>query len=344
MRTKETYSALLSALESGYRAVVLSKYSESGIAKAVCREDEPDGWAQVDALLTDPAVIQDGPVTQLKTETEITVIEQYAPKPRMIILGGGHIALALVKMAKLTDFYTVVFDDRPMYANPERFPEADEVICDDFSRVFSRLKIRTTDYVVIVTRGHKHDTECLEGLLAGIAPTYTGMIGSRRRVAIVLKQLESEGYPAARLDEIYTPIGLKIGAVTPAEISVAILAEIIEVKRKGKGLVSGLTSDVEIVEWLAGCGDEADALITILETHGSVPRDTGAKMAMTYEGKTINTIGGGCAESDVMQQARTVIREGGFRILTVDMTDTAEEDGMVCGGTMQVLVESTKGA
>jgi xanthine dehydrogenase accessory factor len=92
---------------------------------------------------------------------------------------------------------------------------------------------------------------------------------------------------------------------------------------------------------LAKHGDEADALITILSTQGSVPRETGAKMAMTYEGKTVNTIGGGCAESDVMAQARSVIRNGGYAVVTVDMRDTAEEDGMVCGGTMRVIVEST---
>jgi xanthine dehydrogenase accessory factor len=243
-------------------------------------------------------------------------------------------------MAKLADFSVTIFDDRPMYANSDRFPAADQVICDDFSRVFERVQVGALDYVVIVTRGHKHDAECLEGVLKGTIPAYMGMIGSRRRVAIVLKQLEEAGYDKALLDQVYTPIGVRIGGVTPAEISVSILAEVIQVKRVERKDEQSLTCDLEIARWLAAHGEEADALITILRTNGPVPRETGAKMAMTYEGRTVNTIGGGCAESDVLHRARTIIRDGGYEIVTVDMTDTAEEDGMVCGGTMQVVIEA----
>jgi xanthine dehydrogenase accessory factor len=288
-------------------------------------------------------------VTHVWQDGTLTVLEQYQPTPRMIILGGGHIALALCEMAKLVDFGVLVFDDRPMFANPGRFPGADEVICDDFTRLFERVRIRATDYVVIVTRGHKHDTECLEGILRGEKPAYTGMIGSRRRVAIVMKQLEEAGYDKERLDNVRTPIGLRIGAVTPQEISVAIVAEAIQVRRlehvtaanDSGGADASAGSDIETAAALALRGEEADALITILETHGSVPRETGAKMSMSYEGNIIGTIGGGCAESGVMQDARTVIRDGGWRIVTVDMTDTAEEDGMVCGGRMSVLIEKS---
>jgi xanthine dehydrogenase accessory factor len=338
---KEIYAHLLRQLKDGHRAAMLTRYGADGAVKTVYSEGDPEGWAQLRAVTDADSFVADGPVSCAEGEDGLVVAEYYMPKPRMIILGGGHIALALTKMAKLTDFYVVVFDDRPMYANPGRFPDADEVICDDFSRVFDRLRIRETDYIVIVTRGHKHDTECLEGVLKGVTPAYTGMIGSRRRVAIVLKQLEEAGYAKAVLDRVYTPIGLHIGAVTPAEISVSILGEIIQVKRSDRVPSERRTCDVEIVEWLAKHGDEADALITILSTQGSVPRETGAKMAMTYEGKTVNTIGGGCAESDVMAQARGIIRNGGYAVVTVDMRDTAEEDGMVCGGTMRVIVEST---
>jgi xanthine dehydrogenase accessory factor len=176
-------------------------------------------------------------------------------------------------------------------------------------------------------------------VLKGDPPAYTGMIGSRRRIAIVMKQLRDEGYPKERLDDIYSPIGLRIGAVTPAEISVSILAEIIEVKRVKRAEKDGWSCDIETASRLAEQGETSDALITILETQGSVPRETGAKMSMTYEGSIIGTIGGGCAESGVMQDARTIIRDGGWRTVTVDMTDTAEEDGMVCGGRMTVLIE-----
>jgi xanthine dehydrogenase accessory factor len=337
------------------------------VEKLLYSKADAAAWSELSDILGSQGVVCDGPIAYIEGATaavgcsaadrmrpfSLLAVERYLPKPRMLILGGGHIALALTKMAKLTDFYVTVFDDRPAFANPGRFPEADEVICDDFSRVMERVNVRSSDYVVIVTRGHKHDTECLEGVLSGVRPAYTGMIGSRRRVAIVMKQLAEAGYDQELLDDVRSPIGLKIAAVTPAEISIAILAEIIQVKRAGfdikgaraaaaHGSEINLTCDIEIAEWLARHGDEADALLTILTTKGPVPRETGAKMAISYEGRTAGTIGGGCAESDVMQDARTVIRAGGWMMKTVDMTDSAEDDGMVCGGTMTVIIEQTK--
>ena len=338
LSTKQLYTELMSILHTGKTAAMLSSYTPDGaFSKRVALYGED---AELDSLADDKTAVTDGPVTHIrKPDGSLVVAERYLPRPRLIILGGGHIALALTQMAKACEFYILVFDDRPMFANAERFPAADEVICDDFSRFFDRVSIRETDYVVIVTRGHKHDRECIEGVLKGEPPAYTGMIGSRRRVAIVMKQLREDGYPKDRLDAVFSPIGLRIGAVTPAEISVSILSELIRVKRIDRAEHESLSCDIETAASLAERGDSADALITILETSGSVPRETGAKMSMTYEGSIIGTIGGGCAESGVMQDARTLIREGGWRTLTVDMTDSAEEDGMVCGGQMTVLIE-----
>ena len=331
-RIAELYTELMRVLGGGNKASVVSVYSPDGrIDKRV---------AAAEPIIPGREAFTYGPVTHsYDFDGSLTVIERYLPRSRMIILGGGHIALALSQMAKACEFYTLVFDDRPMFANAERFPAADEVICDSFTSLFERIKICSEDYVVIVTRGHKHDRECIEGVLKGEAPAYTGMIGSRRRIAIVMKQLADAGYPEKRLEEVYSPIGLKIGAVTPAEISVSILSEIIQVKRIERAETNSLSCDLETAARLAERGDYADALITILETHGSVPRETGAKMSMSYDGAIIGTIGGGCAEGGVMQEARTVIREGGWKTVTVDMTDSAEEDGMVCGGSMTVLIE-----
>jgi xanthine dehydrogenase accessory factor len=373
---KDLYARLSDELAGGREAAVVSLYRSGedgtaaggGVRKYLCSEGNPLAWAWLADILGKPGVVCDGPVAYIEGDAwqggsgpdctrpfSLLTVERYLPKPRMIILGGGHIALALAKMAKLTDFCVTVFDDRPAFANPGRFPDADEVICDDFSRVMERVNVRPSDYVVIVTRGHKHDTECLEGVLAGVRPAYTGMIGSRRRVAIVMKQLEEAGYSKELLEGVHSPIGLRISAVTPAEISIAILAEIIQVKRAGfddsearhTAVHDGkfnVTCDIEIAEWLAQHGDEADALLTILTTKGPVPRETGAKMAISYEGRTAGTIGGGCAESDVMQDARTIIRQGGWMTKDVDMTDSAEEDGMVCGGRMTVVIEKAEPA
>ena len=328
METKTLYRELLEALADGHEVYI----------ETVCA---PDG-AVTKRVISDSSRPEAprGPVSySYSKDGALTVLERYLPVPRLFILGGGHIALALTEMAKACEFYTIVYDDRPMYANKDRFPAANEVICDDFSKLFDRIHIRPSDFVAILTRGHKHDFECLEGVLKGVKPAYTGMIGSRRRVAIVMKQLGDAGYQRELLDEIHSPIGLRIGAVTPAEISVSILAELIQVKRAKRAGAGGLSSDLETAAALAERGETADALFTILETSGSVPREAGAKMSMSYEGSIIGTIGGGCAEAGVMQDARTIIREGGWQVVTVDMTDTAEEDGMVCGGYMTVLIE-----
>lgn len=344
----------MDALDGGSAAAVVTLRSGSAAEKRILRAGVPQEADELARIAGAADMKTDGPVSYAESADGVTLVERYLPKPRMIIFGGGHISLALTRMAKLADFSVCVYDDRPMFANPGRFPEADEVICDDFSRVFEHITIRRGDYAVIVTRGHKHDTECLEGVLAGAEPAYTGMIGSRRRVAIVLKELAERGYAKQRLALVRTPIGLKIGAVTPAEIAVAIMAEVIAVKRLGSdfdapgktlprgAFITAESCDTETAAALAEHEDEIDALITILETRGSVPRETGAKMGMTYDGRTFGTIGGGCAESDIMQRARTVIREGGYAFADVDMTDTAEEDGMVCGGKMRVLIERVK--
>jgi xanthine dehydrogenase accessory factor len=339
--TRALYAALTDRLHAGYAAAVKTDYGQGTVRKLLFSEDESDDWNALQAELYGAGTPyrHDGPVSRLEGADALTIVERYTPKPRLIVLGGGHIALDLVRIAKLIDFSVTVFDDRPMFANPGRFPGAAEVICDDFSHMSERLRIRSSDYVVIVTRGHKHDTECLEGILKGTPPAYTGMIGSKRRVAIVMRQLAERDYPQNRLDEVHTPIGLMIGAVTPAEIAVSIMAEIIDVKRRGRGTVAGLTCETDIAEWLAAHGEEADALITIVTSTGSVPRETGAKMAVNYQGNTSGTIGGGCAEGDVIHRARTVIREGGYEINVVDMTDTAEDDGMVCGGKLTVVIE-----
>ncbi|MDR0884794.1 MAG: XdhC family protein [Clostridiales Family XIII bacterium] len=305
--------------------------------------------------------------------SRLETIEIYSKTPRLIILGGGHIALPLVKIANEVGFKTVVYDDRPAFANNARFPEAHEVIMDDFTRMMDRLKITEHDYICIITRGHKHDSECLRSILDGVLPHYIGMIGSKRRVAIVMQSLIDDGYDANVVKSIHSPIGLRIGAVTPSEIAISILAEIIEIRRNPKNrneneavmnrykdetiniIHADGTADTAVIpaghrraivgmedetlHFLADHADEVDAILTILSTDGSVPRDAGAKMAMTYTGKTFGSIGGGCSESAAMAKAREIIRNGGYEMITVDMSDTAEDDGMVCGGTMQVMIE-----
>ncbi|OPX81477.1 MAG: putative xanthine dehydrogenase subunit A [Pelotomaculum sp. PtaB.Bin013] len=153
--------------------------------------------------------------------------------PQILILGGGHIARPLVKMASILGYNTTVVDDRPTFANTARFPEAGQVICDSFGNFLKSLETGDETFIVIITRGHTHDLECLRDVINQPA-AYIGMIGSRRKVRGIITQLEEEGISSERLKEVYSPIGLDIGAETPEEIALSILAEIVNVWRGGK--------------------------------------------------------------------------------------------------------------
>ncbi|MDR0350080.1 MAG: XdhC family protein, partial [Coriobacteriales bacterium] len=231
------YHDLMGILEAGRSAAIVSIYSADGaFAKRLVDSASAEDWGALAALRQQSTAASSGPVTVVNDATGgLTLIEYYSARPRLIVLGAGHIAAALVPMAAMAEFSVVVYDDRPSFANKQRFPEADKVICDGFTQLFKRLHIRETDYVVVVTRGHKHDQDCLAGILAGPEPAYTGMIGSRRRVAIVMDQLREAGLDTERIGRIHSPIGLKIGAVTPIEIAISIMAEIITVKRLERG-------------------------------------------------------------------------------------------------------------
>ena len=201
--------------------------------------------------------------------------------------------------------------------------------------------------MVIITRGHRHDQACLKKLLPGTEPYYTGMIGSRRRVAAVKDELIEQGYNAERLQRVHSPIGLSIGAVTPEEIAVSISAELISCKRLKREDLPGEARytnrsdvDISVLRALAAEKDKPKSIVTVISSKGSVPRGAGAKMLVYPDGRIAGSIGGGCSEAAVISDARQIIGTGEFLLKTVDMTgDAAESEGMVCGGIMQVLIE-----
>jgi xanthine dehydrogenase accessory factor len=156
-----------------------------------------------------------------------------ARDPALIIVGAGHIALPLARMAKVLDYRVIVVDDRAEYANRERFPDADQILVGPYRETVASLDLTGDSSVVLVTRGHVHDQACLEEVL-GRNVRYIGMIGSKRRVRTVLGHLQEEGADPAALRRVHAPVGLDIGAETPPEIAVAILAEMIKVRRGGR--------------------------------------------------------------------------------------------------------------
>jgi xanthine dehydrogenase accessory factor len=158
------------------------------------------------------------------------MIEIIEPSATLLIVGGGHIGLSLATIGAHCGFSVVVVDDREMYANPERFPMADKTLAGDVEQILHDLPIGG----VMVSRGHKIDEQALRATVARGA-SYVGMIGSKRRVATVLRHMAEEGIDLAALEAVYTPIGFDIGAETPEEIAVSIMAEIIKVRRRGSG-------------------------------------------------------------------------------------------------------------
>ena len=162
------------------------------------------------------------------------MLEVHERPATLLIIGGGHIGKALAVIGNLCGFSVEVVDDRPEYANAERFPEADKVTRGRFDEVLADYPIDTSTYIVCVTRGHRHDETSLRAVV-GSPAAYVGMIGSRRRVRAVLQHLLDEGLDPQGVGGVHTPIGLDIGAETPEEIAVAIMGEIIMVRRGGTG-------------------------------------------------------------------------------------------------------------
>ena len=157
-------------------------------------------------------------------------VEPVVPQPRAFIFGAGHISKSISKIATLAGFASVIVDNREAFANRDRFPEADEIHAEEYEEVFPKLNIRDTSYLIIVTRGHRDDMRVLRWAVETNAK-YIAMIGSKRKVIGVVKELEKEGISRAAFERVFAPMGLEIGAITPEEIAVSIVAEMIAVRR-----------------------------------------------------------------------------------------------------------------
>jgi xanthine dehydrogenase accessory factor len=168
-------------------------------------------------------------------------VEPILATPTAYLFGGGHVSLYVSKVASVAGFDTVVMDDRPAFANKERFPEASETYAGPWEEIFPKLRINDFSYLVLVTRGHKGDLTCLRWALSTPA-RYIGMIGSKRKFIEIAKVLESEGVPAEKIERVHSPVGLDIGALTPEEIAVAIVAEMIAVRRNAATSVPSLST------------------------------------------------------------------------------------------------------
>lgn len=165
-------------------------------------------------------------------------------KKQAVVFGGGHISQPLVQILGILDYEVTVVDDRLEFANAERFPGAQRVICNSFVNVLQEIEINDQTAVIIVTRGHKYDLDCLRSMI-GTQAGYIGMIGSRRKVWATLEVLQQEGISQHLLDRVHAPIGLDLGGQSPGEIAVSIAAEVVAAFKGGSFLpLSRLAKEV----------------------------------------------------------------------------------------------------
>ena len=177
-----------------------------------------------------PAVDPNGPAASL-SEDRHTMVEHLLQAPRVVVFGAGHVGSAIANAAAIAGFRVVVVDDRAEFANPERFSRSLRVVAASVDEALAQVTIAAQDAVVIATRGHRHDAAILERV-ATCGAGYVGLLGSRRKQAVVTKALREAGVPAAALERVRVPVGLAIGAETPEEIAVSVTAELIAWRRR----------------------------------------------------------------------------------------------------------------
>lgn len=157
-------------------------------------------------------------------------VEPVIPQPRAFIFGGGHVSKSISKVATIAGFSTTIVDDREAFANAERFPEAEATYSEEYESVFPKLPVNSSSYLIIVTRGHRDDMRVLRWAVSTPA-RYISMIGSKRKTIAVVKELEKEGFPRETFEKVFAPMGLEIGAESPEEIAISVVAEMIAVRR-----------------------------------------------------------------------------------------------------------------
>lgn len=259
------------------------------------------------------------------SEQDVSVLKEewFIPQPGLFICGGGHVAKEVAAIASRLDLTVTVIDDREDLANRERFPMAEKVICDSYDNL--PMYLEPNSCYVVVTPDHKADLQCVSSIL----PTdyrYLGMIGSRKKVAATFENLRKAGFSEEQISTVFAPIGLNIGAVTPAEIAVSILAQVIEVKNR----THGASVDRELLKTT-----EHGMLCVITSKTGSAPRGVGSMMFVGDQ-FTRGSIGGGEPEFQAIRHAR---ENPTFSVQEYTLNRAAANGlDMICGGTIRVLM------
>nr|WP_297279746.1 XdhC/CoxI family protein [uncultured Butyricicoccus sp.] len=317
------YQQIAQAILQGQRVRRVTALDGAQIGQVWTNQDLPDVPSKAPFVFDDP-----------QTGTPM-LYEELCQQKALLICGGGHVSVPVAQLGKLLGYGVLVVDDRPEFASPERFPQADAVTCAAFSDYLQSFDWQGMPdlSVVIVTRGHAADAVCLRQAVAHDL-TYIGMIGSKRKNQAVFDLLRSEGVTDAQLAAVHAPIGLSIGAETPEEIAVAIAAQLIETRRTSAN--AGL-SEAMLTALAEG---QTGIMATVVRKRGSAPRGIGARMFFMDNGHKLGTVGGGLAELEVCRLAEQCKQDRQTVLHSFDLANgEAGKSGMICGGQIDVLFE-----
>lgn len=304
------YSTLLSLMEKGdtERKTILSPFSVALFQNGECKyKEEKDNFDNPD------------------------LVETIKAEPHLVIFGSGHVSKAIYDLATILSMKVTVIDERESLLTEERFPKAERIVIESYSSYLSSSHDFFRPYYIIVTHGHSHDRECLEWCLRQNS-AYIGMIGSKSKAAFTFSSLEKEGYSREELSKVHSPIGLDIGAVTPEEIALSILGEVISVFRETKYSV---TFDPE---YLKTVSKKNGISARIIEKKGSAPRAIGSELFLSTDGEIYGTVGGGSVEMNTINDAKEMLKNNEKKPKTIHYNLSSSGDlGMVCGGDVTIL-------
>lgn len=269
-----------------------------------------------------------------RTDAKQLAIQLEKQKPSLVICGGGHVGYYVAELGHMLDFTVTMIDDRSAFANTKRFPQG-TVLCEPFVDAIEHIEAPETCYFVIVSRGHVHDAKCLEAVLKK-GFRYVGMMGSSAKIEVVMAQMKEVGFEETLLEKVHTPIGLKIGAITPAEIGVSIVAELVKVKNQGDTSPYVGSDVIQAIQT-----EEAVVIATIVSKSGSAPRGIGSTLVLKKDGLTVGTVGGGTVEHVTIERAKVLVGTDTTETLRCNMAPKGEDRvGMVCGGEVAILLQS----
>ena len=282
----------------------------------------------------------------IRIQERLIFCDWVSREQQLVVCGGGHVSIPIIQIGRLLGFEVTVVEDRPYFAEKAKKAGASQVLCEAFEDGLEKIEGSENTYFVIVTRGHCFDEICLEKILRK-PHRYVGMLGSKKRVQRVKEMVLSSGISPEAFRYLYTPIGLSIGAETPEEIAVAVMAEIIQVKRQNT-IENGYSKEMLREISAAEEASQSCILATIIRKSGSAPREAGTKMLMREDGACTGTIGGGSAEAAVKEYIHKIFKEN----LEIPILYCVNMAGMereipkaktgVYGGVIEVLLEKIK--